>query len=76
MPRWSEAQPRLGYWFAIDIAIRYRYRSYPAFPIASRDIDSDSDSEKTTINGCGSAALYYYPAISCFSCTLFMQPFP
>nr|VFK06643.1 MAG: hypothetical protein BECKFM1743B_GA0114221_100224 [Candidatus Kentron sp. FM] len=25
---------------------------------------------------CGSTALYYYPAISCFLCTLFMQPFP
>ncbi|VFN05382.1 MAG: hypothetical protein BECKG1743E_GA0114224_108573, partial [Candidatus Kentron sp. G] len=25
-------------WFAIDIAIRYRYRSCPAFPIASGDI--------------------------------------
>ncbi|VFN06032.1 MAG: hypothetical protein BECKG1743E_GA0114224_109543, partial [Candidatus Kentron sp. G] len=33
-------------WFAIDIAIRYRYRSCPAFPIASSDIDSDP--EKTT----------------------------
>ncbi|VFM99111.1 MAG: hypothetical protein BECKG1743D_GA0114223_102411 [Candidatus Kentron sp. G] len=31
-------------WFAIDIAIRYRYRSCPAFPIAS----SDNDPEKTT----------------------------
>ncbi|VFM99650.1 MAG: hypothetical protein BECKG1743F_GA0114225_104163 [Candidatus Kentron sp. G] len=33
-------------WFAIDIAIRYRYRSCPAFPIASSDIDSEP--EKTT----------------------------
>nr|VFJ60481.1 MAG: hypothetical protein BECKFM1743A_GA0114220_102652 [Candidatus Kentron sp. FM]VFJ62044.1 MAG: hypothetical protein BECKFM1743C_GA0114222_103062 [Candidatus Kentron sp. FM]VFK13371.1 MAG: hypothetical protein BECKFM1743B_GA0114221_102782 [Candidatus Kentron sp. FM] len=41
----------IRYWFAIDIAIRYRYRSYPAFPIASSDIDSDP--EKTTITGCG-----------------------
>nr|VFJ69693.1 MAG: hypothetical protein BECKFM1743A_GA0114220_105183 [Candidatus Kentron sp. FM]VFK17805.1 MAG: hypothetical protein BECKFM1743B_GA0114221_105033 [Candidatus Kentron sp. FM] len=24
----------IRYWFAIDIAIRYRYRSYRAFPIA------------------------------------------
>nr|VFJ60585.1 MAG: hypothetical protein BECKFM1743C_GA0114222_102764 [Candidatus Kentron sp. FM] len=32
----------IRYWFAIDIAIRYRYRSYRAFPIAS------SDSERTT----------------------------
>ncbi|VFN06630.1 MAG: hypothetical protein BECKG1743D_GA0114223_108922 [Candidatus Kentron sp. G] len=31
-------------WFAIDIEIRYRYRSCPAFPIAS----SDSDPERTT----------------------------
>nr|VFK19294.1 MAG: hypothetical protein BECKFM1743B_GA0114221_106101 [Candidatus Kentron sp. FM] len=46
----------------MDIAIRYRYRSYRAFPIASSDIDS----EKTTITGCGSAALYYYPSFSCF----------
>ncbi|VFN05099.1 MAG: hypothetical protein BECKG1743E_GA0114224_108212 [Candidatus Kentron sp. G] len=22
------------------------------------------------------ARIYYYPAISCFLCTLFMQPFP
>nr|VFJ45402.1 MAG: hypothetical protein BECKFM1743A_GA0114220_1002319 [Candidatus Kentron sp. FM] len=64
----------IRYWFAIDIAIRYRYRSYPAFSIASSDIDSDS--ERTTITRCGSAALYYYPAISCFLCTLFMQPSP
>ncbi|VFN06176.1 MAG: hypothetical protein BECKG1743D_GA0114223_108232, partial [Candidatus Kentron sp. G] len=28
----------LRYWFAIDIAIRYRYRSCPAFSIASSDI--------------------------------------
>nr|VFJ45679.1 MAG: hypothetical protein BECKFM1743A_GA0114220_1002816 [Candidatus Kentron sp. FM]VFJ69214.1 MAG: hypothetical protein BECKFM1743C_GA0114222_105142 [Candidatus Kentron sp. FM]VFK06856.1 MAG: hypothetical protein BECKFM1743B_GA0114221_1002615 [Candidatus Kentron sp. FM] len=48
---------------AIDIAIRYRYRSYRAFSIAS------SDSERTTTTGCGSAALDYYPAISCFLCT-------
>nr|VFJ77266.1 MAG: hypothetical protein BECKFM1743A_GA0114220_109722 [Candidatus Kentron sp. FM]VFK24070.1 MAG: hypothetical protein BECKFM1743B_GA0114221_109662 [Candidatus Kentron sp. FM] len=34
----------IRYWFAIDIAIRYRYRSYPACSIAS----SDSDSERTT----------------------------
>ena len=47
------------------VLVRYRYRSYPAFPIASSDIDS----ERTTITGCGSAALYYYPAISCFLCT-------
>nr|VFJ61079.1 MAG: hypothetical protein BECKFM1743C_GA0114222_102873 [Candidatus Kentron sp. FM]VFJ67771.1 MAG: hypothetical protein BECKFM1743A_GA0114220_104563 [Candidatus Kentron sp. FM] len=33
-------------WFAIDIAIRYRYRSCPAFPIASSGIDSGP--EKTT----------------------------
>nr|VFJ46359.1 MAG: hypothetical protein BECKFM1743A_GA0114220_100362 [Candidatus Kentron sp. FM] len=38
----------IRYWFAIDIAIRYRYRSCPAFPIASSDIDSDSDPERTT----------------------------
>nr|VFJ57621.1 MAG: hypothetical protein BECKFM1743C_GA0114222_102033 [Candidatus Kentron sp. FM] len=64
----------IRYWIAIDIAIRYRYRyrSYRAFSIAS----SDSDSERTTTTGCGSAALYYYPSISCFSCTLFMQPLP
>ncbi|VFN03283.1 MAG: hypothetical protein BECKG1743D_GA0114223_108281 [Candidatus Kentron sp. G] len=37
---------RLRYWIAIDIAIRYRYRSCPAFSIASSDIDSDP--EKTT----------------------------
>ncbi|VFN05196.1 MAG: hypothetical protein BECKG1743D_GA0114223_106841, partial [Candidatus Kentron sp. G] len=36
-------------WFAIDIAIRYR--SCPAFPIASSDIDSGP--EKTTITRCG-----------------------
>nr|VFJ72098.1 MAG: hypothetical protein BECKFM1743C_GA0114222_106321 [Candidatus Kentron sp. FM]VFJ72257.1 MAG: hypothetical protein BECKFM1743A_GA0114220_106341 [Candidatus Kentron sp. FM]VFK19259.1 MAG: hypothetical protein BECKFM1743B_GA0114221_106063 [Candidatus Kentron sp. FM] len=24
----------------------------------------------------GEHTLYYYPSISCFSCTLFMQPFP
>ncbi|VFN02047.1 MAG: hypothetical protein BECKG1743F_GA0114225_106453 [Candidatus Kentron sp. G] len=46
----------IRYWFAIDIAIRYRYRSCPAFPIASSDIDSDP--EKTTITRCGLAALY------------------
>ncbi|VFN05752.1 MAG: hypothetical protein BECKG1743E_GA0114224_109114, partial [Candidatus Kentron sp. G] len=28
----------IRYWFAIDIAIRYRYRSCPAFSIASSDI--------------------------------------
>ncbi|VFM99205.1 MAG: hypothetical protein BECKG1743E_GA0114224_102406, partial [Candidatus Kentron sp. G] len=28
---------------AIDIAIRYRYRSCPAFSIASSDIDSDPE---------------------------------
>nr|VFJ48400.1 MAG: hypothetical protein BECKFM1743A_GA0114220_100591 [Candidatus Kentron sp. FM]VFJ70217.1 MAG: hypothetical protein BECKFM1743C_GA0114222_105481 [Candidatus Kentron sp. FM] len=38
----------IRYWFAIDIAIRYRYRSYPAFSIASSDIDSDIDPERTT----------------------------
>ncbi|VFM98251.1 MAG: hypothetical protein BECKG1743E_GA0114224_101784 [Candidatus Kentron sp. G] len=37
----------LRYWIAIDIAIRYRYRSCPAFSIASSDIDSDP--ERTTI---------------------------
>nr|VFK23889.1 MAG: hypothetical protein BECKFM1743B_GA0114221_109543 [Candidatus Kentron sp. FM] len=31
----------IRYWFAIDIAIRYRYRSYPACSIASSDIDSE-----------------------------------
>nr|VFJ72108.1 MAG: hypothetical protein BECKFM1743C_GA0114222_106341 [Candidatus Kentron sp. FM]VFJ74230.1 MAG: hypothetical protein BECKFM1743A_GA0114220_107662 [Candidatus Kentron sp. FM] len=36
----------IRYWFAIDIAIRYRYRSYS---IASSDIDS----ERTTTPGCG-----------------------
>nr|VFJ45809.1 MAG: hypothetical protein BECKFM1743C_GA0114222_1003014 [Candidatus Kentron sp. FM] len=41
----------IRYWFAIDIAIRYRYRSYPACSIAS------SDSERTTTTGCGLAAL-------------------
>nr|VFJ73698.1 MAG: hypothetical protein BECKFM1743A_GA0114220_107371 [Candidatus Kentron sp. FM] len=40
---------------AIDIAIRYRYRSYPAFSIASSDIDSDP--ERTTITRCGLATL-------------------
>nr|VFK21898.1 MAG: hypothetical protein BECKFM1743B_GA0114221_108242 [Candidatus Kentron sp. FM] len=45
----------IRYWFAIDIAIRYRYRSYPACSIASGDIDSDS--ERTTITRCGQAAL-------------------
>nr|VFK11931.1 MAG: hypothetical protein BECKFM1743B_GA0114221_102154 [Candidatus Kentron sp. FM] len=64
----------LTYWFAIDIAIRYRYRSYPACSIASRDIDSDS--ERTTTTGCGQAALYYYPAISCFLCTFSCSHFP
>nr|VFJ57388.1 MAG: hypothetical protein BECKFM1743A_GA0114220_101896 [Candidatus Kentron sp. FM] len=59
----------IRYWFAIDIAIRYRYRSCPAFPIASSDIDSDP--ERTTITCCGSAALDYYPAISCFLRTFF-----
>nr|VFJ73351.1 MAG: hypothetical protein BECKFM1743A_GA0114220_107101 [Candidatus Kentron sp. FM]VFK19961.1 MAG: hypothetical protein BECKFM1743B_GA0114221_106581 [Candidatus Kentron sp. FM] len=52
----------IRYWFAIDIAIRYRYRSYRAFSIASSDIDS----ERTTTTGCGQAALYYYPSFSCF----------
>ena len=33
-------------WFAIDIAIRYRYRSRPAFSISSSDIDSEP--ERTT----------------------------
>nr|VFK11531.1 MAG: hypothetical protein BECKFM1743B_GA0114221_101891 [Candidatus Kentron sp. FM] len=50
------AATSIRYWFAIDIAIRYRYRSYPACSIASSDIDSDidSDSDRTTITGCGS----------------------
>ncbi|VFM98551.1 MAG: hypothetical protein BECKG1743D_GA0114223_101391 [Candidatus Kentron sp. G] len=37
----------MRYWFAIDIAIRYR--SCPAFSIAS----SDSDPERTMITRCG-----------------------
>nr|VFJ65854.1 MAG: hypothetical protein BECKFM1743C_GA0114222_104056 [Candidatus Kentron sp. FM] len=41
----------ITYWFAIAIAIRYR--SHPAFSIAS----SDSDPERTTITGYGLAAL-------------------
>ncbi|VFM95362.1 MAG: hypothetical protein BECKG1743F_GA0114225_100618 [Candidatus Kentron sp. G] len=45
----------IRYWFAIDIAIRYRYRSYPAFSIASSDIDSDP--ERTNDTRCGLAAL-------------------
>ena len=48
----------IRYWFAIDIAIRYRYRSSirpRLFSIASSDIDSDS--ERTTITRCGQAAL-------------------
>nr|VFJ64385.1 MAG: hypothetical protein BECKFM1743A_GA0114220_103552 [Candidatus Kentron sp. FM]VFK14912.1 MAG: hypothetical protein BECKFM1743B_GA0114221_103454 [Candidatus Kentron sp. FM] len=52
----------IRYWFAIDIAIDIRYRSsiQPrlfSIAIANRDIDSDSDSERTTITRCGSAAL-------------------
>ncbi|VFM97672.1 MAG: hypothetical protein BECKG1743D_GA0114223_100244 [Candidatus Kentron sp. G] len=39
----------IRYWFAIDIAIRYRYRSYPAFPIASSDIDSDPERTTTPV---------------------------
>ncbi|VFN03660.1 MAG: hypothetical protein BECKG1743D_GA0114223_104991, partial [Candidatus Kentron sp. G] len=36
-------------WFAIDIAIRYRYRSCPAFPIASSDIDFDPERTTTPV---------------------------
>ena len=43
---------RLRCWFAIDIAIRYRYRSCPAFPIASSDIDSEPWKEHESV--CGS----------------------
>nr|VFK12210.1 MAG: hypothetical protein BECKFM1743B_GA0114221_102293 [Candidatus Kentron sp. FM] len=39
----------IRYWFAIDIAIRYRYRSYPACSIASSDIDSDSERTTTPV---------------------------
>nr|VFJ66712.1 MAG: hypothetical protein BECKFM1743C_GA0114222_104343 [Candidatus Kentron sp. FM] len=39
----------IRYWFAIDIAIRYRYRSYPAFSIASSDIDSDPERTTTPV---------------------------
>ncbi|VFN00330.1 MAG: hypothetical protein BECKG1743D_GA0114223_101844 [Candidatus Kentron sp. G] len=39
----------LRYWFAIDIAIRYRYRSCPAFSIASSDIDSDPERTTTPV---------------------------
>nr|VFJ67563.1 MAG: hypothetical protein BECKFM1743C_GA0114222_104591 [Candidatus Kentron sp. FM] len=39
----------IRYWFAIDIAIRYRYRSYPACSIASGDIDSDSERTTTPV---------------------------
>nr|VFJ66164.1 MAG: hypothetical protein BECKFM1743A_GA0114220_104041 [Candidatus Kentron sp. FM] len=48
----------IRYWFAIDIAIDIRYRSSiqpRLFSIANRDIDSDP--ERTTTTGCGSAAL-------------------
>ncbi|VFM95128.1 MAG: hypothetical protein BECKG1743F_GA0114225_100321, partial [Candidatus Kentron sp. G] len=34
---------------AIDIAIRYRYRSCPAFSIASSDIDSDPERTTTPV---------------------------
>ncbi|VFM98385.1 MAG: hypothetical protein BECKG1743D_GA0114223_100606 [Candidatus Kentron sp. G] len=37
------------------VRYRYRYRSCPAFPIASSDIDSDPG--RTTITRCGQAAL-------------------
>ncbi|VFN00703.1 MAG: hypothetical protein BECKG1743D_GA0114223_105512 [Candidatus Kentron sp. G] len=33
----------------IDIAIRYRYRSCPAFSIASSDIDSDPERTTTPV---------------------------
>nr|VFJ69431.1 MAG: hypothetical protein BECKFM1743C_GA0114222_105221 [Candidatus Kentron sp. FM]VFJ70041.1 MAG: hypothetical protein BECKFM1743A_GA0114220_105321 [Candidatus Kentron sp. FM]VFK18072.1 MAG: hypothetical protein BECKFM1743B_GA0114221_105222 [Candidatus Kentron sp. FM] len=56
----------IRYWFAIDIAIRYRYRSYRAFPIASSDIDSDSERTTTPV---AARRAYYYPSISCFLCT-------
>ncbi|VFN00583.1 MAG: hypothetical protein BECKG1743D_GA0114223_105565 [Candidatus Kentron sp. G] len=39
-------------WFAIDIAIRYRYRSCPAFPIASSDIDSEPEKTTTPVAVC------------------------
>ena len=39
----------IRYWFAIDIAIRYRYRSCPAFPIASSDIDSEPERTTTPV---------------------------
>ncbi|VFN05555.1 MAG: hypothetical protein BECKG1743F_GA0114225_110951 [Candidatus Kentron sp. G] len=38
----------IRYWIAIDIAIRYRYRSCPAFSIAIANRDIDSDPERTT----------------------------
>nr|VFJ77111.1 MAG: hypothetical protein BECKFM1743A_GA0114220_109621 [Candidatus Kentron sp. FM]VFK24046.1 MAG: hypothetical protein BECKFM1743B_GA0114221_109651 [Candidatus Kentron sp. FM] len=41
----------MRYWFAIDIAIRYRYRSYRAFPIASSDIDSEHWKEHESVCG-------------------------
>nr|VFJ77655.1 MAG: hypothetical protein BECKFM1743A_GA0114220_110161 [Candidatus Kentron sp. FM]VFK07115.1 MAG: hypothetical protein BECKFM1743B_GA0114221_100321 [Candidatus Kentron sp. FM] len=47
----APGNPARNLGFAIDIAIRYRYRSYQAFPIASRD------SERTTATGCGSLRL-------------------
>ncbi|VFM97242.1 MAG: hypothetical protein BECKG1743D_GA0114223_102446 [Candidatus Kentron sp. G] len=37
----------IRYWFAIDIAIRYR--SYPAFSIASSDIDLDPERTTTPV---------------------------
>nr|VFK21149.1 MAG: hypothetical protein BECKFM1743B_GA0114221_107612 [Candidatus Kentron sp. FM] len=39
----------IRYWFAIDIAIRYRYRFYRAFSIASSDIDSDPERTTTPV---------------------------
>nr|VFJ75405.1 MAG: hypothetical protein BECKFM1743C_GA0114222_108413 [Candidatus Kentron sp. FM] len=48
----------IRYWFAIDIAIRYRYRSYPAFPIA-----------RGPRSPVAARCAYYYPSISCFLCT-------
>nr|VFJ62283.1 MAG: hypothetical protein BECKFM1743C_GA0114222_103133 [Candidatus Kentron sp. FM]VFJ62897.1 MAG: hypothetical protein BECKFM1743A_GA0114220_103183 [Candidatus Kentron sp. FM]VFK14150.1 MAG: hypothetical protein BECKFM1743B_GA0114221_103093 [Candidatus Kentron sp. FM] len=50
----------ITYWFAIDIAIDIRYRSSiqpRLFSIAIANRDIDSDPERTTITGCGSAAL-------------------
>ena len=60
----------IRYWFAIDIAIRYRYRFYPACSIASSDIDSDSERTTTPVAArlrcvlCGRRIFLLFP---CFS---------